>query len=57
MIRWYFAKFLQLSGMSLLGSALYFGVAQNDMKMEVKLLAFGTVVFLAGFMLDRRGGE
>lgn len=57
MLRWYFAKFLEICGMSLLGSALYFGVAQNDMGMEVKLLALGAIIFGAGYVFEPRGKE
>jgi hypothetical protein len=55
MIRWYFAKFLELSGIGLLTSALWFGIAQNSMSMEVKLLALGAIVFAFGWALDPRG--
>lgn len=57
MIRWYMAKFLELSGMSLLGSALYFGMVQDNMTMEVKLLMLGVIVFLSGLILEKRGAE
>ncbi|MEK7466470.1 MAG: hypothetical protein AAB074_03555 [Planctomycetota bacterium] len=54
-MRWSFAKFLELSGIALLGSALYWGIVENSMKMEVKLLTVGTVVFSVGWFLDSRG--
>jgi hypothetical protein len=56
-MRWSFAKFLELSGIALLGSALYWGMVQNSMKMEVQLLTVGTVVFCVGWFLDSRGGK
>lgn len=56
-MRWYFAKFLELSGIALLGSALYWGIVQNSMKMEVQLLTVGSVVFAFGWFLDSRDGK
>ncbi len=56
-MRWYFAKFLELSGIALLGSALYWGIVQNSMKMEVQLLTVGSVVFAVGWFLDSREGR
>ena len=56
-MRWPFAKFLELSGIALLGSALYWGMVQNSMKMEVQLLTVGTVVFCVGWFLDSKVGR
>lgn len=56
-MRWYFAKFLELSGIALLGSALYWGIVQDSMKMEVQLLTVGSVVFAFGWFLDSRDGK
>ncbi|MCC6741187.1 MAG: hypothetical protein IT452_19255 [Planctomycetia bacterium] len=56
-MRWCLAKFLELSGISLLASALYWGVGQGSMKMEMRLLALGSVVFAAGWWLEPRGAR
>ena len=56
-MRWYFAKFLELSGIALLGSALYWGMVMDSMKMEVQLLTVGSVVFAVGWFLEARGGK
>ena len=41
----YFAKFLELSGISIIASALYWGIAFHSMSMEVKLFSVGSIVF------------
>lgn len=56
-MRWCFAKFLELSGISLLASALYWGVAEGSMGMEMRLLALGSLVFAAGWVLEPRGAR
>lgn len=56
-MRWYFAKFLELSGIAVIASALYWGIAMNSMSMEVKFFTIGSVVFCIGWFLDSRGSE
>ncbi|NUN50844.1 MAG: hypothetical protein HUU15_18715 [Candidatus Brocadiae bacterium] len=56
MARWYCAKFLELTGIALCTSALYFGLVLNSMNMEVKLLSIGLLVFAFGWVLDAKGG-
>jgi len=54
MLRLCFAKFLELSGMALLASALYWGIFQKNMGMEIRLLALGALVFAGGWMIEPR---
>ena len=56
-MRWSIAKFLELSGIALLTSALYWGLVQNSMQMEVRLLSVGAIVFCVGWFLDSKGGR
>jgi hypothetical protein len=52
-IRWYLAKFLQLSGISMMPTALFLGVtAQNGMTLEVRFLALGVMLFAAGWLVE-----
>ena len=48
------AKTLEVAGMVLVGMALLTGLKDDDMNRELLTLAFGALVFVAGWALDRR---
>ena len=48
------AKGIQFFGMVITGIGLIYGIAQNDMRLEFMYLGSGLVVFLLGFILERR---
>jgi hypothetical protein len=50
----YLGKFLELNGLVLLGFGLLWGVVREDMKGELALLGIGVVIFLAGYLLERK---
>ena len=51
----YVAKLLELIGFAHVGYALYVGMTQpNAMGPELRLLMIGSVVFLAGRLLERK---
>ena len=48
-------KVLELAGMLTLGMALFvYGLGEQDMSAELGWLLVGSVVFLVGFLLERR---
>jgi hypothetical protein len=48
-------KVLELTGMLTLGVALFvYGFGEKDMDAELGWLLVGSVVFLAGYLLERR---
>lgn len=48
------AKAIQFIGIAVTGIGLIYGLAQNNMRMEFTYLGAGLLVFLIGFMLERR---
>ena len=56
-IRLFLAKSVELTGMVVVGIALFVGVHDNDMDRELTTLALGALVFIAGWLLERSGGE
>lgn len=50
---YYLTKILQIFGIFLLGEALYFGIAKNNMGKEMTLLSIGGAIFFIGWMLQR----
>jgi hypothetical protein len=48
------AKGLQFSGMCSLPFALYFGETQKSMELELKYLVLGTVLFIAGYFIEKK---
>ena len=48
------AKTLELAGMVIVGMALVIGLRDDDMTRELAALAFGSAVFIAGYLLDPR---
>ncbi|HEU5179681.1 MAG TPA: hypothetical protein VFW45_02750 [Candidatus Polarisedimenticolia bacterium] len=51
---YYLGKFLELNGMVLLGLGLFWGMARDDVKGEIAMLALGAAIFLIGYMLEKR---
>ena len=52
------AKTLQLIGMATVGYGLYLGIAhERGMTDELRLLAAGTLVFMGGWLLQRRSSS
>jgi len=49
-----FAKVVQFIGIVVTGVGLIYGIAQNDMRQEFTYLGIGLVIFLLGFILERR---
>lgn len=48
-------KVLELAGMLTLGVALFvYGLGEQDMNAELTWLLAGSLVFLAGYLLERR---
>lgn len=48
-------KVLELAGMLTLGMALFvYGLGEQDMSAELGWLLVGSVVFLVGFLMERR---
>lgn len=48
-------KVLELAGMLTLGVALFvYGLGEQDMSAELAWLLLGSLVFLAGYLLERR---
>ena len=50
----YVAKLLELIGFAHVGYALFVGISENAMGPELRLLMIGSVVFLAGRLLERK---
>jgi hypothetical protein len=50
-------RFLQVAGMIILPIGLYIGMVQNDVRMEVRLLAIGGGLYLAGWLMARKVDE
>ena len=48
------AKLIQFLGIIITGVGLIYGIVQNDMSAEFLYLGIGIVIFLAGFVLERR---
>ena len=46
-------RIMQVVGMTILPIALYVGMARNDVRSEVKLLAIGGAVYLIGWVLAK----
>jgi hypothetical protein len=49
-----FGWWMQLAGMLILPIALYLGMAKDNVRLEVQLLAVGGCLFLAGRLLQKR---
>lgn len=47
-------RLLQLSGLIVLPIGLSYGLIQNEVRTEVKLLAIGGFLFLLGWILSRK---
>ena len=47
-------RFFQLIGMIILPIALLFGLLQDNVALEVRLLFFGGAFFLAGWLMARK---
>jgi hypothetical protein len=47
-------RWMQVIGMILLPIGLMYGLAQDDIKTEVRLLAIGAFVYVLGWILARR---
>jgi hypothetical protein len=47
-------RLLQLSGMILLPIGLLYGLAGNDIRTEVKLLAIGGMLYLIGWVIAKK---
>src|SRR5260221_2918757 len=53
----FFAKSLEIAGMLTLGVALFvYGFGESDMNAELAWLMIGSVIFLAGYALEKRSG-
>jgi len=53
-VAYYLGKFLELNGMLLLGLGLFWGMAREDVKGEIGMLALGAALFLVGYLLEKR---
>lgn len=49
-------RILQLTGMVLLPIGLWIGLVEGRIRAEVAILALGSVLFLAGWLLTRERG-
>lgn len=49
-----FARVLQFAGIVVAGIGLFYGIAQNDMRMEFSFLGAGILLFVAGVFLGGR---
>jgi hypothetical protein len=47
-------KVVQFVGIVVTGIGLIYGIVQNDMRMEFFYLGSGLVIFLLGYILERR---
>ena len=56
-LAYYLGKFLELNGIVILTFGLIFGMYRDDLKMEMKMLALGAVVFLVGYLVERKGNR
>lgn len=50
-------RLLQLVGMIILPVGLFIGLSRNDVRMEVRLLFIGGLVYLFGWILARKVEE
>jgi hypothetical protein len=50
----YLGKFLEINGLLVLGVGLIGGIFGGDLAGEMKLLGLGAVVFVAGYVLERK---
>ncbi len=48
------AKIIQFLGITVTGVGLIYGIVQNDMGAEFLYLGIGVLIFLAGYVLERR---
>lgn len=51
---YYLGKFLELNGILLLGFGLFWGLLRDDVRGEIGMLGAGVVIFLVGYLLERR---
>jgi ABC-type Na+ efflux pump permease subunit len=57
-VTYVFGKILEVVAMLTLGAALVvYGFGENDMNAELVWLALGGLVFLAGYVLERRSAR
>ena len=49
------SKGIQFTGMVVTGVGLIYGIAQNDLSNEFFFLGCGVLIFMIGYLLDRRG--
>lgn len=49
------AKGIQFLAMVVTGVGLIYGIVRNDERMEFTYLGIGIVIFLVGYLLDRKG--
>ncbi|QQS66071.1 MAG: hypothetical protein IPP08_09890 [Chlorobiota bacterium] len=47
-------KLIQFIGMGITGVGLLYGIIENDMKYEFMYLGTGIVIFLIGFIIEKR---
>ena len=53
----FIARILQLLGLIVAGYGLFIGLYEQDIKRELVFGAFGAVLFLIGWMLQKRAGS
>ena len=53
----FFARVLQLLGLIWAGYGLFIGLYEQDIRGELTFGALGAVLFLIGWMLQKRGGS
>ena len=51
----YLGKFLQLGGLGTVTVALLIGIGEDNVTSELRHLLVGGVIFLAGYMIQKKG--
>ena len=53
----YLARGLQLIGLAEVGYGLFIGVFEGDIGREIRFAALGGLIFLAGWLVQKRAGR
>jgi hypothetical protein len=53
-VPYFLGKFLELNGMVILALGLFWGLARDDVRVEIGMLLAGVAIFLVGYWIERK---
>jgi hypothetical protein len=56
-VPYFLGKFLELNGMVILALGLFWGLARDDVRVEIGMLLAGVAIFLVGYWIERKGSR